>query len=535
MKNIKYLILFAIFTFTVSCGQQNRYIQYQVKSGETMDIIAKNLQMKKKDLLRLNPDFDENPTPNSFLVVPEQKYKMYKNQQLNNELVIGDEETTSENDTLSVKEKLLAELKENFDIYEVVKGDTFYNLEHRFQTTKEELLRLNPALKEGLKLGSIIKIREILKEDEIDDFYHDNINPDKHLKFSLLLPFRSELYKNDTLQPRDIFLKNASLVNIATDFYLGAELAVDSLRKKGIDITFNVFDTGNRKSDKISTIIFQENLNSNDVIIGPLYSEDVKFLASKVSVPIIFPVHSNNQSAFSQTNIIKSSPDKEIFRNGLIQYFKENFDEGNLIIVGDDSMKSVENSMYIKNELTLGLPNVNIKLLTPQDGFIEKERFLEILKPTIKNWVILATNNELVVSDVINSLISLPEETTAKVFTFDKTSLYDKIDNRKLAKIGFTYTSEEFMNENSAPSRMFNQQYLNKNNAMPSFYATKGFDITYDILLRLASGNDLYETFSEGASMRVDTKFDYKNDGGYENQGLFILQLNEDLTLTKLN
>jgi hypothetical protein len=68
---------------------------------------------------------------------------------------------------------------------------------------------------------------------------------------------------------------------------------------------------------------------------------------------------------------------------------------------------------------------------------------------------------------------------------------------------------------------------------LPSFYATKGFDITYDILVRLASGNDLKKTFKAGTSSRVETKFDYRNSIT-ENQGLFIVQYNKDLTLTKL-
>ena len=71
---------------------------------------------------------------------------------------------------------------------------------------------------------------------------------------------------------------------------------------------------------------------------------------------------------------------------------------------------------------------------------------------------------------------------------------------------------------------------------MPSFYATKGFDITYDVLIRLASGNDLYSTFKEGASYRVESKFDYANEpkGYQENKGLFIIKYNKDLTLTRL-
>ena len=48
--------------------------------------------------------------------------------------------------------------------------------------------------------------------------------------------------------------------------------------------------------------------------------------------------------------------------------------------------------------------------------------------------------------------------------------------------------SDEFVDEASPSTQLFNTQYLKKNNALPSFYATKAFDITYDILMRLASG-----------------------------------------------
>ena len=190
-------------------------------------------------------------------------------------------------------------------------------------------------------------------------------------------------------------------------------------------------------------------------------------------------------------------------------------------------------SGLLKTSLELEDSISNVHILTPNEGYIEKSRFLEVLLPNTKNWVILATDDNVIVSDVINSLISLPEETTAKVFTFDKGSVYDKIDNRKLAKVGFTYVSEEFVDENSLQAKVFREQYVKKNKALPSFYATKGFDITYDILVRLASGNDLNTTFRQGVSARVETKFDYRASNT-ENHGLFIVQYNEDLTVTKL-
>ena len=528
MKHLKIWLILALLSFTVSCGQQNRYIQYKVKPGETMSTIAEKLNMKTKDLLRLNPDFTETPKANSYIIVPENKYEFFRNQQVKNGVVIEEVDTNSLNNPQTDREKLIASLKKKFLIYEVKKGDTFYSLEKKFNVTRGELLLLNPELKDGLKENSILKIKEIIEESAIKKTtFRDEINTNSAIKVALLLPLRSDAFSYDSISPKEIFYKNGSLVNIATDFYLGAEIAVDSLRKSGVAIELNVFDTGARKSNRISSIISNQNLNANDVIIGPLYSEEAQKVASAVNIPVVFPMYSSNQSEFKNSNIIKAAPDKKIFKQALIDYVNDVFDQGNLILVGE-----LAATQAIKNELNI--KNGTIRILTPQNGMVQKGRFLEILKPNTKNWVIIASNNEVIISDVVNSLISLPNDTKVNVLTFDKGSVYDKIDNLKLGKIGFTYVSEEFVDETSESSQSFTKLYQEKNNTLPSFYATKGFDITYDILVRLSSGKRLQATFREGATVRVDTKFEYKNNETFENEGVFILQINKDLSITKL-
>lgn len=528
MKYLKIWLVLGMLTFSVSCGQQNRYIQYKVKPGETMSTIAEKLQMKTKDLLRLNPDFTETPKPNSFIIVPEDKYDLLRNKEVKNGVVIEEVDKKNSNNPTSEREKLIASLKEQFLIYEVKKGDTFYSLEKKFNVTRGELLLLNPELKEGLKENSILKIKEIIPEAAIKkSTFRDEIRSNAAVKVALLLPLRSDAFGYDSISPRELFYKNGSLVNIATDFYLGAEIAVDSLRKSGVVIDLTVMDTGARKSNRISSIISNQNLNSNDVIIGPFYSEEAQMVASAVNIPVVFPMYSANQSEFKNSNIIKAAPDKKIFKQALIDYVNDVFDQGNLILVGEPAA-----TQGIKNELKI--KNGTLRILTPQNGMVQKGRFLEILRPNTKNWIIIASNNEVIISDVVNSLISLPNDTNVNVFTFDKGNVYDKIDNLKLGKIGFTYVSEEFVDETSESSRSFTKLYQEKNNTIPSFYATKGFDITYDILVRLSSGKRLPATFREGATVRVDTKFDYKNNETFENEGVFILQINKDLSLTKL-
>jgi LysM repeat protein len=542
MKHLKLIVFLCVLTFAVSCGQQKKYIEYKVKEGETMRLIAGNLNMRTRDLLRLNPDVGRRPSANTVIIIPNKKMAN-----------TSDEEGIKSDTKGAAKEKkikeaqniLLEELKKAFVVHLVKPKETIYGLKRFYNVSEKELFDLNPVLTEGLKIGQILKIKPILeskgngdvKESELEAtvmnaIYEDIIAENTALKVALLLPFKAGEF--DYSSSKEIF-GSSQLANIVTDFYLGTEIAIDSLRNQGIKIELNVFDT-RAKGSRIETIASSSDFHRNHVIIGPLYSEEAELLASKVSIPIVFPHYSRKQSRFISPQLIKTAPEKKVFREELVRYIKDNFNSGNLILVGDGKKSSNAINLSIKESLEAQDSISKVHILVPEKGYIKKEKFLAILKPNVKNWVVLTTNKNDKVADAINSLISLPESTTVKTFTIDKGKVYDRIANLKLGKIGFTYVSDEYVDEKSPSTQIFNKQYFRKNNALPSYYATKGFDITYDVLLRLASGNSLNDSFSKGASFRVETKFDYKCELNKttENNGLFILQYNNDLSLTRL-
>ena len=537
MKHLKFLVFLCILTFTVSCGQQKKYIQYKVKEGETMRVIAKKLEMKTKDLLRLNPDVSRRPKANTVILIPS---KLLKNMKAN-AVILSDMKDLEieETDTLLISEKekqrnlLIEALEKEFKIHEVVKGETFYSLTRFYNVTRAELTVLNPVLSEGLKLGQLIKIKPVEDIFEKEDLlYKDFIEEGISIKVAIMLPFRAN--ELDTLSSNEIF-ENSRLATIVTDFYLGVEIAIDSLREQGVELNIDIFDTG-RNSTTINSIIAENELEEKDVIIGPLYSEEIQFLAEQVDVPIIFPIHSKKQSKFIATEIVKTAPDKELFRDKLLAYIEDNFIDGNIILVGDGSPDSNYNSIRIQKVLTSQDSISNICVIIPEEGYIKKEKFTEVVLPNMKNIVVMTTNDDVIVASAINSLISLPEETTATVFTFDKTSAFNKVDNAKLAQVGFTFVSDEYVREDSFKAMIFNRKYLKKNGALPSYYATRGFDVTYDILMRLASGKSLKATFNEGCSYRVESKFDYTDTATEtpQNKGLFMVKYNSDLTLTRI-
>jgi hypothetical protein len=410
-------------------------------------------------------------------------------------------------------------------------------------------LALNPELSEGLKLGATIKIKERVEGENIDLIYKDTISNDSSIKMALLLPFRASLY--DTIPTQEIFKdRNRNLTNIVTDFYLGAELAIDSLRSRGVQIEMQVFDTEDRNT-KIDEYITNNTFEDKDVIIGSIYSDETKKLSNAVNIPMVFPVFSRAQTSFSSPKIVKTSPDKHLYKEKLLSHIAKRYNNENIIIVGDSNKASNIEINQIANILKQHDSIKEVKTIIPHYGYIAQERLLKMMEPdttNVTNWVILATNNNVTSSDAINSLISFPdppepededeepqEKTnyTVKLFGFEK---MDFVDNDKLAQLEFVYVTDTYIDENAATAKQFNNHYLRKNKALPSYYATRGFDVTFDIGMRLASGKKLSETFKDGVSYRVESKFDYNKRlfSISENRGLYLLEYQTDLSINRL-
>jgi LysM repeat protein len=553
MREFKIIIILFFVVIATSCAQQKKYISYTVKKGETLKIIAKRIGIKTKELMRLNPDTGRKPAPETLIIIPNNGYKSPIANNILDKL--NDSITTEAN--IAVKDTLA----NTFVLHKVSKGDTFYNLTRAYNVSEEELKILNPLLDvSGLQLEMLLKIKPIEEENNIL-IYKDTIQENPSLKLAMMLPFRAIEY--DTIEAKDIF-KNNRLVNITTDIYLGASMAVDSLIKLGIDIELSVFDTG-RKDTKLDSILTATDFSNTDVIIGPLYSEEVPKVAVRSGTSVVFPVYSKKQTSFKSSKIIKTFADREVHQEGLINYIYNNYGNENILIIGDSSTTSIRNSNLIKSKLLLHDSINEPQIIYPNLGYIRKDYVINALKAEVGNWVILATDNRVISSDVINSLISLPveepeeeeeeeddeeeeeesdepemqilpEDTVIKVFGIFKSSQFDRIDNNKLAKLGFTFTSDTFYEESSPEIQLFNQQYFNQNHVYPSYYATKGFDIVFDVGMRLASGNKLKQTFKNGTSYRLESKFDYTKDlfKTTSNKGIYILEYNSDMTISRL-
>ena len=117
--------------------------------------------------------------------------------------------------------KALPVVDDAFIIYEVQKLETLYSITKKFDIFEDELVSLNPEVSDGIKEGMLLKIPN--KNVASKPLFVNEIPEGTELKIAMMLPFKSQ---RDSLN-----FKGDRLLNITTDFYFGALMAIDSLKK----------------------------------------------------------------------------------------------------------------------------------------------------------------------------------------------------------------------------------------------------------------------------------------------------------------
>jgi LysM repeat protein len=415
---------------------------------------------------------------------------------------------------------------ENYNFYEVKPKQTEFSLTRKFGVTYTELLELNPELKDGLKAGMVLKlpkaqtgnfdVKNALILDKIN--LRDSVNTLNRPKLVFLLPFRLDrLDLNDNAATKSA-IENRKDVKYSLGLYSGAMVALDSIAKLGISVDVKTYDT-QLDLNRTKGILQKENLIGVSAIFGPLESQSLKEVAlqaSEYGVPVVAPL--TDKSDLSLNNVFFALPSEKVMADHMMTYVEGLRTKENVIIIADQKNKPTESALLMK------FPGAKIVALK-EDRTVDIDKISKILSLETENWVFLETDQANVVYHVgslLNSLIS--EDIGIRLFTTDKNKAFDSevVSYSHLSNLRFTYPSaSREIGENS-----FVKLYRKRFGADPDAYAVRGFDLTYDLLLKLAYKNDLVSASKlVGETEYVGNKFNFNKDisSGYYNRASYIL------------
>lgn len=417
---------------------------------------------------------------------------------------------------------------DNFELYEVKAKEGFYRLKVKFGLSEEEIIALNPYAKDGLREGMILKIPKngytSTKKEEVKVVDLEKKIDNKRTKnLALMLPFR--LATNDSVSDNEDIIKKDPTLRVALDFYSGAIMAAEFAKEKGISINLNVYDTGQNEA-KVGSILNSNNFENSDAVIGPLLQKNVEQTAAalaKNDIPVFSPL--SNRELDMSPNLFQSLPTTAVLQQTLINFLKRNASGKNIIFLTDTKHQK-QSEMF-----SAALPST--KIVVTKNNYIRDTDVLPQLDNNRDNWIIFASDKPILVSSVVNVLGSLATSNKIRLFTMDKNEAYEwhEVSNNKLAKLEFTFPS---VNKNSDEEEKtdFFKKYKSKYGVWPNRYVTRGFDVTYDVILRLAAEKDIYDTVKSGSeTVYIENKFRYEPNGknGYSNKAAYILKYNDDL------
>ncbi|RZJ67433.1 MAG: LysM peptidoglycan-binding domain-containing protein [Flavobacterium sp.] len=501
-------------------------VSHTVQQGETKFSIAKKYRISVAELERQNPlivsglqsgtvlhiKSETRPSKTGDPVVEKPKPKV----------VEMDAPSTTTTETVKVPQKA------GYANYEVKPKETMFSLTQQFNITQQELIALNPTLKDGVKSGMILKVPgkgSIAVETRRD--YTDlakNINKSAKKQLVLLLPFNAAKITADTTKGTAERLKKDAFLNLTLDFYSGALMAIDSARTLGLNIDVKILDSEESKSSsKVLDLIKANNLKNADALIGPFYQQHAEKAAAELgSVAVISPLSKEGSAAYP--NLYQAMPSEAVAKKAMLDYL---YSKGaNIILVSDpkrNSTKELINGSY---------PDIKFAELDASGNVIAdklraslvKDKQNYVVLDTEKTGMILATTNVLL-SEISNFKVQIA------ILEQNETLDFEEVSMKRLTILKLVYPAMTRDNDSEA-ARAFRENYKAKNRVFPSQYATRGFDVTFDTMLRLSQGLSFAESAATQKTEQVEGKFDYGKSGeGVVNKGIYILQYNEDLSV----
>lgn len=488
----------------------SKSVFHEVQPKETLYGISKQYNVSVEELEVLNPEVKSGLT-------------------IGQKLIISKGKTVDTTSSIPTK-KIEVPNNGKYLTYEVKPKETLFGLAKMFRLSQDELIALNPEIKEGVREGMLLKVPSDVTFNlgtvrEVKDLSKSIVRKEKK-EIVLLIPFNVSNIESDTTLSTQARLKRDGFLNMTLDYYSGVLMAIDSAKRLGLNFNVKIFDSQETKSSSnVVSILQNNNIHQADVVIGPFYPQYVEMAAELLNpnnIPIISPLR---ETAKSYSNLYQSLPSAEFVKNVMFDYIRSK--KGNMIAMID--RKKGSSKQFIEENHK----DIFIVPLGEKGGVIGDSITPKLSKDKV-NYFILETATTGMVINAITHYVNAKAagfQTELVVLDINPTFETDEVF-RRIIKHNIIFPSLTKYKD-TPESLVFAANYKKINNVYPNQYAVRGFDLVFDTMLRLSQEEDFETTIQSTATEGIENKFDYEKKlaSGYSNKGVYIMRYEEDLTV----
>lgn len=540
------------------------FFWHEVKAGETAWMISRNYELTLDSLYMLNPELREGLRIGQMVKLP-----------LNRKPRPKDDLATDVKmqERPRVDGEKLADTTDGYILYPVKTGDTFYNLKQRFLTERDELIKLNPELSEGLKVDKYILIP--IKQEKLPDNFFDKIfnnteivgpggNPsleqyrtrdslnqkegkpadgpltqifedslvveiDKLYRVAVLLPF----YANEDSTRFENGVNPQS--SVALDFYNAFMLAADTLTKQGMHLQLKVYDTRNDAS-KVRRIIMELKSEKPDLVIGPLFKNHAEKVAESLAedgIMVVSPLSRTVETA-GHPNLIKCIPGDDARIAEYAYAINRYYPNANLIFL-DYPQNGIGQSVEIDQLVARINPTLGGRVISRHEVIAKKgnlglDSIMDMaLVKNMQNLVISLTEDKVFLSTLVGELRSGShhDSTRVKLMTSSRVMDINTLDINYLNELEVTMPNNDFVDFRDPATVHFINTYRASYLEDPSKYAFQGYDVGMFFLSKLWYTGPYFERSIQLEQRMISTGFNIRPAqlGGYQNQYMLLTRI----------
>jgi len=292
---------------------------------------------------------------------------------------------------------------------------------------------------------------------------------------SLLFPFLSA-----TLDPSPVKKKNQFVL----DLYEGIKLAKDTLAAQGIYIDVLAYDT-ERNSETLNKLLESDELKAADLIVGPLFQEEVKPVqefSMNNKINIINPVSNNSDFLGQNPFALLSQPSHETIGIKSAEWIAENVKRKTcMVYYGENVKDSIMAFNFIKKAIASGINVVYaeevhketmgriISTLASPTEFDEFKNPIQFkLKVDSIGSIFVASDNPLIYSKIISSVETRGD--SIRIVGNEGWLKDTSIDLAIYERLGICLVAPTFSSSLNPSFIEFRRRYIVKHGSFPSTY-----------------------------------------------------------------
>jgi len=502
--------------------EKKKFFEYQARVKELIYPLALRYQVSVDSIFALNPGITETLRTDQIIKIP-----IVKN--------------TTGYITHSIKHAL-----------SLSKLAKYYNL------PVDEIKSINPYISRDLKVGQVVRI-PVMKMDS-DEHLNADLMPAKsektnveetdlvvpvedlcdkdHSAESFQIALMLPLYLSQVDTPADTTVNEGALLNFRylksftfIQFYEGFMMAVDSLRKTGLNCELFVY---NVEDDVFETkkVLTDPQLKSMDLIVGPAFAKTftlVAEFAKQQKINIVNPFSSRNEIIYNNPFVFKVKPSQEFQYETLAEFLNLRYPDAQLFLVRQNQyrdevefhkLESILNQRLISNSIE---PYHEINY--GNDSLVS---FLKRASSFKKNVVIIYSENKAFIFDMLRKLNEIRDKYQITVIGIPNWKKMEDIEIEHVINLNTHFLTTEFINYDSPGVKGFVRNFRQKYQTEPQQYAFEGFDTgAFFISALMKYGKQLSQCIQnyEYNGMQSGFRFENMPESGFSNKYWKVLRV----------